>query len=179
MLNDEASATFKNAIKENGMKYELVPPGNHQHNITEQAIQTFKNHFIYILWGVSENFPMHLWCRILPQAEMAINMMRQSNTMPKISAYTYLNGIHSFSRRSLAPLGYTMQTHTNGQASVVGNARCRRVLQWHVPTASLMIHCLDQENKGRKSVRHNLRQTQIYHTVHNHTGGRSHPGGKG
>ena len=48
-LDNEATATFKECIKANGMSHELVPPGNHRHNLAEREIQTFKHHFIAIL----------------------------------------------------------------------------------------------------------------------------------
>ena len=48
---------------------------------------------------------------MLPQAEMTVNLLRQSNTTPNVSAYAHLFGIHSFSRRPLAPLGSAVQAH--------------------------------------------------------------------
>lgn len=59
-LDNEASEAFKDCINENGMKYELVPPGNHRCNQAECAIQTFKAHFISILAGVDNKFPLSL-----------------------------------------------------------------------------------------------------------------------
>ena len=49
ILDNEASDAFKEKIRENGMEYELVPPGNHRRNQAERAIQTFKAHFIAVL----------------------------------------------------------------------------------------------------------------------------------
>jgi hypothetical protein len=40
-LNNKASNAFKECITRNGMKYELVPPGNHRRNHAKRAIQTF------------------------------------------------------------------------------------------------------------------------------------------
>lgn len=70
VLNNEVSKEYKEAIQEEGIAYELVPPGQHRKNLAEQAIQTFKSHFISILCGVDGSFPMHLWCQLLPQAEL-------------------------------------------------------------------------------------------------------------
>jgi hypothetical protein len=41
ILDNEASAAYEAEIKKNG-KIQLVPPDNHQQNLAEQAIQTFK-----------------------------------------------------------------------------------------------------------------------------------------
>ena len=46
ILNNKFSAEFKERIKLNNMKYQLVPPLDHRRNIEEKAIQVFKAHFI-------------------------------------------------------------------------------------------------------------------------------------
>ncbi|KAL7525440.1 hypothetical protein ACHAWF_004304, partial [Thalassiosira exigua] len=111
ILDNEASEDFKAAIKGHGMTYELVPPGNHRRNIAERAIQTAKNHFTAVLCGTADSFPMHLWCRLLPQSEKQLNMLRQSNVTPKISVYAHVHGPHDFMRHPWAPLGSEMLMH--------------------------------------------------------------------
>jgi hypothetical protein len=44
-LDNQALEAFKQCIQEQQMKHKLVPPGNHQRNQAEHAIQTFKAHF--------------------------------------------------------------------------------------------------------------------------------------
>ena len=60
ILDNEASEEFKKVIKDNGMTYKMVPPDMHQSNIAKKVIQTFKDHFVAILSGVDDTFPMHL-----------------------------------------------------------------------------------------------------------------------
>ena len=43
-LDNEVSQQMIDAIKEKNLKYQLVPPGDHQTNPAERAIQTVKNH---------------------------------------------------------------------------------------------------------------------------------------
>ena len=86
ILDNEASEAFKGEIKRN-CAYQLVPPDTHQRNLAERAIQTFKNHFIAILSGVDESFPLPLWDRLLPQTILMLNLLRQANADPTISAY--------------------------------------------------------------------------------------------
>ena len=57
VLDNEASATYKHAIKESGMDYQLVPPDDHRRNLAEKAIQTWKDHFISALSGTADDFP--------------------------------------------------------------------------------------------------------------------------
>ena len=69
ILDNEISQEFKNAIKTNQMKFQLVPPNDHRRNIAEKAIQVFKDHFISVLCGTDVTFPMQSWYQILRQAE--------------------------------------------------------------------------------------------------------------
>ncbi len=62
ILNNQASAEYKAAIEASGMTYELVPPEEHQHNMAEKAIQTFKDHFVGVLSGYAPSMPIHPWC---------------------------------------------------------------------------------------------------------------------
>jgi hypothetical protein len=92
ILDNKCSAKFKEQIKLNNMKYQLVPPHNHRQNIAEKAIQVFKAHFISILCSADKAFPLYLWYRLLGQAEHTLNMLRTSRMTPSVSAYTYLCG---------------------------------------------------------------------------------------
>jgi hypothetical protein len=69
ILDNKCSAEFKEQIKSNNMQYQLVPPHDHRRNIAEKAIQVFKAHFISILCGADKSFSLHLWDRLLGQAE--------------------------------------------------------------------------------------------------------------
>jgi hypothetical protein len=64
-LDNKCSENFKKCIQKNGMTHELVPPNCHQQNMAERAIQTFKNHFVSILSGVDNRFPLSLWCHLV------------------------------------------------------------------------------------------------------------------
>jgi hypothetical protein len=59
-LDNECSDNFKKCIAKNKMTWELVPPDCHRRNMAERAIQTFKNHFVSILSGVDDRFPLSL-----------------------------------------------------------------------------------------------------------------------
>jgi hypothetical protein len=110
-VDNEASAAFKQSIKDDKMDYQLITPHMHRANIAEKAIQTFKNHFKSILSGVDDSFPVQLWDRLIPQAEMTLNMLRPSNVSPKISAYMYAHGNHDFNAHPLAPMGCAVQIY--------------------------------------------------------------------
>ncbi len=115
-LDNKALATFKECIKANRMTHILVPPVNHRRNLAERAIQMFKHHFIAILSGVDDKFPLSLWCHLLSPAELTINLLRQSNVAPKISAYAHIHDQHDYMRKLFAPLGCAVQAHVKPDA---------------------------------------------------------------
>jgi len=111
VLDNEFSTAMKLCIQGNGMTYELVPPGQHRRNQAERAIQTFKSHFISILAGVDDKFPLLLWCHPLEPAELTLNLLRQSQGAPNVSAFAHFHGNYDYTRKPFAPIGYAIQTH--------------------------------------------------------------------
>ena len=101
VLDNEVSENTKTMIcDEYNMEMELVPPGCHCRNAAEVAIQNFKSHFLSVLAGVANNFPMQLWDRLLPQTEITLKLLRQSNAMPKVSAYAHRSGPFNYNKQT-------------------------------------------------------------------------------
>ena len=82
-----------------------MEPHQHRVNAAERAIQTFKNHFIAGLCTVDPNFPLQLWCDLLPQAQLTLNILRQSRINPRLSAHAQLEGTYDFNKVPLVPPG--------------------------------------------------------------------------
>lgn len=110
-LDNEAPAGLKQFLQENEVGYQLVPPHVHRRNAAERAISTFKDHFIAGLASTDKDFPMHLWDRLLPQAQLTLNLMRQSRINPRLSAEAQLNGAFDFNATPLAPPGTKVLLH--------------------------------------------------------------------
>jgi hypothetical protein len=70
----------------------LFPPGIHRRNAAERAIRTFKNHFIAGLCSVDQHYPLHLWDKLLPQAELTLNLLRGSRLNPTVSTHAQMHG---------------------------------------------------------------------------------------
>ena len=112
ILDNEASSAYKEAItfKWNAT-FQLVPPDMHCRNWAERIIHTFKNHFLAILAGVDSAFPPYLWDLLLPQAELTLNLLRQSTLNPRISAWEYFQGPFNFNKTPLGPVGCRVLIH--------------------------------------------------------------------
>jgi hypothetical protein len=110
VLDNKISENMKNHIRDTcKINMELAPPGCHRQNAVEVAVCNFKSHFLSILAGVADDFPQNLWDRLLPQTEITLNLIRQSNAMPTVSAYAHLSGPFDYNKMPLAPMGCEAQ----------------------------------------------------------------------
>ena len=114
-LDNECSAALKMFLTTENIDYQLVPPGLHRRNAAERAIRTFKNHFIAGLCSVDKHFPLHLWDKLLPQAETTLNLLRGSRINPKLSAYAQIHGAFDCNRTPMAPPGIRVLVHVKPQ----------------------------------------------------------------
>ena len=57
-------------------------------------------------------FPMHLWDKTIPQAELTLNLLRQSRINPKMSAWEQIHGWFDFNRTPFPPHARPTQRQT-------------------------------------------------------------------
>ncbi|KAL7477006.1 hypothetical protein ACHAW6_002826 [Cyclotella cf. meneghiniana] len=96
VLDNEALLAITKYLCSQHIKWQVVPPNEHHINAAEQAIQTFKNHFIAGLCTTDHDFPSQLWDKFLPQAQDSLNMLHASCIDPSKSAYKVLEDPHNF-----------------------------------------------------------------------------------
>ena len=111
IMDNEAANELKQAILKYKINYQLTPPHIHRINAAERAIRTFKNHYLAGLASVDPSYPINKWDRLLPQAEITINLLRSSRINPHLSAYAVINGNYDFNRSPMAPPGTKVVTH--------------------------------------------------------------------
>jgi hypothetical protein len=99
------------ALEKYGVKHQVVPPGIHRRNAAERAIRTFKDHFISIICGTDNAFPLRIWDKIIPQSVLTLNLMRASRLNPKNSAHSQIHGPFDYNQTPIAPLGYKVLVH--------------------------------------------------------------------
>ena len=115
VLDNEISNEMRQAINDTGTTVQRVPPNIHRRNAAERAIRIFKNHFIAGLASTDPKFPAREWDRLIPQAVITLNIMRQCRINPKLSAYAYLFGQFDFNATPLAPPGTRVLAHEKPQ----------------------------------------------------------------
>jgi hypothetical protein len=111
---------LNNLFSTNDVDYQLVPPHFHRRNAAERTIGTFKEHFVAGLSSVDPSFPLHLWDRLLPQAEITLNLLRTSRLHPQHSAAAHFHGLVDYKKTAFAPPGCKIIAHEKP-----GNRRTR------------------------------------------------------
>jgi hypothetical protein len=77
-MDNEAPKGLRQHFIAKEIQYQFVPPFTKRSNKAEQAIQTFKRHFIAIIAGTHPSFPINFWHELIPQAEITLmNMLRR------------------------------------------------------------------------------------------------------
>ena len=105
LMDNEASTNIDMNMKTMNIKYKLVPQSNHRAKNAERSNQTFKNHFIERICSIDKDFRIKLRYRLLQQATISLNFLRQSRTLPHQSAYTHIYGELNYNHTPLAPPG--------------------------------------------------------------------------
>ena len=111
ILDNECSHVMKQAFTKHSVNFQLVPPHVHRRNAAERAIQTWKNHFSAGLATCDPKFPLAEWDRLMPQADLTLNLLRSSRSYPKLSAHSCLNKAFNFLDTPLAPPGTRVVAH--------------------------------------------------------------------
>ena len=76
-MDNEASNALNLTMETMNIKCQLVPTINHRGNNAERAIKKFNNHFIAGLCSIDRYFHLQLWCIILQQSKISINLIRK------------------------------------------------------------------------------------------------------
>ena len=124
--DNKISQNYKDKIRESGMSNQLVLPDDHRRNIAEKSIQTWKNHFVGVLGGAADTFPLHLWCQAIPQAERQIMPLSISNVNAKISSYAHVYGQHDYNAKPFVPTGMESIVHDKPNPRKTFSAHCRK-----------------------------------------------------
>jgi hypothetical protein len=111
MMDNKASTAVKEFLWKENIEYQLVPPHIHRRNAAEIVIRYRKAHFIACLSTVNVHFPMHIWCRLIHQATITINLPRNSRLSKKLLAYAQVSGPFDHNTTPLEPPGTNIVAH--------------------------------------------------------------------
>ena len=92
---------------------QMAPPHMRRRNLSERSICTFKEHLKSLQAACDTKFPNHLCCRLIPQSNITLNLLRQTRLHTQISAYHPMWGAFDYNQTPLAPNGTRFLVHEN------------------------------------------------------------------
>ena len=110
-LDNEISDDLIQTIENNSLTYQIASPGDHRINPAEKAIQIYKDHYIAGMSGADPLLPTNQWDTYIPQANITLNLLRESRINPNISAYNQVFGNFDFNSTPLAQFGIRAVIH--------------------------------------------------------------------
>jgi len=110
-FDNETSQDIEHFITKNNAQFQYTPPALHRINTAERAIRTWKNHFVAIQAGTPHTYRLSNWCKDMEQTDITLNMLRPCTTNPLLSAYKALEGMFSFDRTPMTPIGTEVMIH--------------------------------------------------------------------
>ena len=111
MMENECPSELKESTNKYEVDFQLYPPNMHRWIAAEEAIQTYKDHFISELSTTDPNFPISEWDRIMFQCLITLNLIRNTRVNPSLSAYSYWYGWYDFNKTPIAPHGTHVVIH--------------------------------------------------------------------
>ena len=106
----------------------------------ERAIQTFKEHFKAGFATVDPNFLLSKWDRLIPQANITINLLHNSRINPKLLAYSYIYGEFNFRVTPLALPGTKVVAHVS--LAKRGTWDLNKEVDWYVGLSLQYYRCI-------------------------------------
>ena len=152
MLDNEKSKDLLESFESERIAYQLVPPYKHRNNQAERAIQTFKNHFKSCLASVDPKFPLSEWDRLIAQANITLNLLRNARVNPKLSAYSYIYGQFNFIVTPMAPPGTKVVAHISPQK--ISTWELNGEVGWYVGPSMKHYRCVQCYFPRTREVRH-------------------------
>lgn len=162
MFDNKMSERCEQVTKELGLECELVPPDVHRRNLTEKAMQVWKDHMISILCGVDKSFPLNQWDRLLLHAVKMLNMLRKTNADPKVSTHACMCRPHNYNSQPLAPMGCVMQMYVEPGKSKTWDPHS--VDSWYIATSTE--HCRSHVILKKETTAEVASDTEIFKHKH-------------
>ena len=85
----------------------------HHIKLAKCDVCTFKEHLKYLRATCDTKFPKHIWCQLIPQANITLNILQQARLHPKLSSYHVMWGAFNYNKTTLSPPGTHILVHEN------------------------------------------------------------------
>ena len=116
VLDKDFSKIFTDALTRKRVEYQMVTPHFHCSNLAKSAISIYEDHFKTWLDSCGPKYPIREWDRLIPQANITMNLLQNTRINPALLADAYLYEVFDFAPTPLAPPGTNIVAHVDKNA---------------------------------------------------------------
>ena len=87
------------------------------------------------------NFPIHIWCQLLPQADLKLKLLQKSRINPILSSHAHLYGEFNYNATPFTPPGAKVIVHK--KPSIQNSWSPRGLYGWYINRTKYHYHCYD------------------------------------
>ena len=91
-MDNEMSKDVEDFITSQQTDYQYTPPDMHQSNPAEQSTQKYKSCIKPTVTSLPPKFPIAYWCRLIPQVDFSVNIVRKCRQNNLLSAWATMEG---------------------------------------------------------------------------------------
>ena len=102
---------LKISLQAKNTQHRYTPPYSNRTNPSERALQTYKSCVKSTMTSLPPTFPIAYWCRLLPQIDFSVNIVRKCRQNPLLSEWAFMEGEFHFNATPIAPPGSEMLMH--------------------------------------------------------------------
>ena len=102
-MDNEMSKDVEDFISIQQIGKQYTPPDMHRKNPADQSIQTYKSCIKSTFASLPPTFLITYWCRLIPQVDFSINIVRKSRQKPLLSAWSAMEREYHFDATPVAP----------------------------------------------------------------------------
>ena len=110
-MDNETSKYVEDFIASQNTQQQYTPPDLHRTNTDERALQTYKSCVKSTMASLTPTFPIAYWCRLIPQKDSSVNIVRKCRQNPLLSAWAAMEEEFHFNATPIAPPGPGMLMH--------------------------------------------------------------------
>jgi len=159
--DNEHSNLLQTWLANNGYDWRYAPPNQHRANIAERIFGQLKPLIIAMMAGADPRFPVELMGKIVPQAELIFNLLRESGRSPLNSAYHGVYGEQfNLAQYPMAPVGTFVMAHIKPEVRGTWSAHAEP--GWYMGTPLRNHRCFNVYMQSTRAMR--VTDTLQFHT---------------
>ena len=162
-MDNETSKDVEDFIASQNTQQKYTPTDSHITNLAEISLQTYKSCVKSTMVSLPPTSPIAYWCRLLPQIDFSVNIVRKCRQNPLLSAWATMEGEFHFNTNPISPPGSEKLMHEKpNRRNTFGFNTKKGMVHSTIFLTIPNIQSYNGINWIRKNIRHGTIQTSCH-----------------